>query len=189
MADPTNDLTTPPAPHGLIPDPNASPTEQILGTARQPDTRREQLDPKWQRFYDLLIEQRNGFIDGQTDLQSKAREVAPDPIQREAADVATEENQRDQLLGVVSMEQETLNEIEEALSRLENGTYGVCQATGKPIPEERLEAVPWTRFSVEGQEELERRGENIKASIGPLGRIEERGTAPAGPWRDHEGST
>ena len=39
-------------------------------------------------------------------------------------------------------------EIEEALKRIEKGTYGVCELTNKPIPRARLEAIPWTRFTV-----------------------------------------
>jgi RNA polymerase-binding protein DksA len=41
-----------------------------------------------------------------------------------------------------------INQIDDALERIENGTYGICQATGKPISKGRLEAVPHTRFSI-----------------------------------------
>jgi RNA polymerase-binding transcription factor DksA len=49
-----------------------------------------------------------------------------------------------------------LQEIEAAFSRLERGTYGTCQACGRPIGEERLEAMPATRFCVEDQAKAER---------------------------------
>lgn len=49
-----------------------------------------------------------------------------------------------------------LTEIEEALVRLEKGTYGFCTHTGRPIPRERLEAIPWAHLSVEAQERLEK---------------------------------
>lgn len=45
-----------------------------------------------------------------------------------------------------------LIEIELALSRIENGTYGVCEETGESIEDDRLLAVPWTRLSIEGAE-------------------------------------
>lgn len=45
-----------------------------------------------------------------------------------------------------------LVEIEMALARIENGTYGVCEETEEPIEPERLKAIPWTRLSIEGAE-------------------------------------
>lgn len=45
-----------------------------------------------------------------------------------------------------------LVEIEMALARIENGTFGLCEETEEPIEMERLIAIPWTRFSIEGAE-------------------------------------
>ena len=45
-----------------------------------------------------------------------------------------------------------LIEIEMALGRIENGTYGICEETEEPIETDRLLAVPWTRLSIEGAE-------------------------------------
>ncbi|RME15675.1 MAG: TraR/DksA family transcriptional regulator [Bdellovibrio sp.] len=45
-----------------------------------------------------------------------------------------------------------LVEIEMALARIENGTYGICEETEEPIEKERLLAIPWTRLSIEGAE-------------------------------------
>ncbi len=58
-------------------------------------------------------------------------------------------NQRDKLLA-------RIREIDDALSRLENGAYGICEETGEPIEEKRLQAIPWTRLSLEGAEVRER---------------------------------
>ena len=55
-----------------------------------------------------------------------------------------------------------LNEIEEAILRIKNGTYGSCEVTGKAIPAARLTAVPFARYSVEGQAEYEK---NIRRKI------------------------
>jgi len=48
--------------------------------------------------------------------------------------------------------------LQEALKRIEKGTYGVCELTNKPIPRARLEAIPWTRFTVTAQAQLEKDG-------------------------------
>lgn len=63
---------------------------------------------------------------------------------------------REFALSLVSSEQEALAEIEEAIQRIIDGTYGVCEVTGKRISKERLLAVPFTKYSLKGKQELER---------------------------------
>jgi RNA polymerase-binding transcription factor DksA len=57
---------------------------------------------------------------------------------------------------LLSQEQDSLYEINEALKRVDLGTYGICEMSGKNIPEERLEALPFTRYTVECQARIER---------------------------------
>ena len=59
-------------------------------------------------------------------------------------------------VGLLSQEQDALYEIEEALKRIEVGTYGVCEMSNKFIPHTRLEAIPFARFTVECQQQLEK---------------------------------
>jgi DnaK suppressor protein len=59
-------------------------------------------------------------------------------------------------------EQALLTEIEQALERLDNGTYGKCVVCGQPIPEKRLEAIPWAARCVKDEEQLEQR--NLSAT-------------------------
>ena len=72
-----------------------------------------------------------------------------------SVDAGTDNFDRDFALSLLSTEQESLKEIEAAIERIYNGTYGNCEVTGEPIDPERLEAVPFTRFSLEGQREWE----------------------------------
>lgn len=58
-------------------------------------------------------------------------------------------------LSLVANEQEALAEIDAAIERVYDGTYGICEITGKEISHERLDAVPFARFSVEGQSQFE----------------------------------
>src|SRR3954447_18638936 len=123
-----------------MPDPTSEPnpmphtgeTEKILGTAAHPTDPRQKLPPNWHRFYDQLIQMRDQLIDAETDMAQKAREIAPDPLQDSPAEIGASEFQRDQLLGMVTFDQETLEEVNEALDCMEQGTYGICEATGKP---------------------------------------------------------
>jgi len=104
-------------------------------------------------------------------IQSEtAREEIPNHIEN-MADAATDSYDRDYALALVSSSQTLLYEIEQALSRINKGTYGVCEATGKVIEKERLMAVPWTRFTAEAQNALEERGSVSRPRLGEIGSV------------------
>lgn len=73
------------------------------------------------------------------------------------ADAGSDAYDRDFALSLLSQEQDSLYEIDQALKRIEVGTYGVCEMSGKAIPKARLEALPFTRYTVECQAEIEKR--------------------------------
>ena len=93
------------------------------------------------------------------------------------ADSGTDNFDRDFALSLLSSDQDAVYEIEEALKRIEKKTYGVCELTGKTIPRARLEAIPWTRFTVEAQAQLEREGALRSRRIGQLGTIDSAGVS------------
>lgn len=72
------------------------------------------------------------------------------------ADAGSDAYDKDFALSLLSQEQDALYEIEEALKRVDAGTYGVCEMTGKAISHLRLEAMPFARYTVECQAELEK---------------------------------
>jgi DnaK suppressor protein len=65
------------------------------------------------------------------------------------ADLGTDSYEQEFSLGLMAEERKTLVEIQQALIRIQNGTFGFCEGLGKPIEENRLEAIPWTRYSLE----------------------------------------
>src|SRR5258708_37150894 len=69
---------------------------------------------------------------------------------------ATETMEREMDNSVLARTQAELDEIEAALERLNTSAYGVCEVCGKPIPDERLQAIPATRYCIEDQAKLER---------------------------------
>ena len=73
-------------------------------------------------------------------------------------DHASEDRQRELALTLSNRERDKLVFIDDALKRIEEGTYGFCEVTGEKIGEERLRALPFTKLSVEAQEEIERGG-------------------------------
>lgn len=72
------------------------------------------------------------------------------------ADAGSDAYEKDFALSLLSQEQDALYEIEEALKRLENGTYGICEMSGNSIPAERLKAIPFARYTVECQSRFEK---------------------------------
>ena len=72
------------------------------------------------------------------------------------ADVGTDNFEHEFTLGLLESEQAMLSEINEALQRIEDRTYGVCPGTGKAIPKARLRAKPWAKYTVEYARLLEK---------------------------------
>jgi len=76
---------------------------------------------------------------------------SPD-IRTEYLEIAYE---KDFALSLLSQEQDALYEVEEALKRIENNVYGICEMSGEQIPVERLKAIPFARYTVECQQKFE----------------------------------
>ena len=98
----------------------------------------------------------------------------------------TDNFDRDFALSLLSADKDAVFEIEEALKRIEKNTYGVCELTGKTIPKMRLEVIPWTRFTVEAQAQLERDGALRSRRLGTLGSIDATGGVPEVETEDGE---
>ena len=77
-------------------------------------------------------------------------------IDQHQADVGTETFEREKDLSILEQLDAELADVEHALKRLDEGTYGTCEYDGKPSPEERLEAMPAARFCLEHQVQAER---------------------------------
>lgn len=134
----------------------------------------KKIKPEWQKYYQHLIELRDQLrrqMDGLA--QESAQELAGYSLHM--ADSGTDNFDRDFALSLLSSDQDAIYEIEEALKRIEKKTYGVCELTGKQIPRARLEAIPWTRFTVEAQAQLEKDGALRSRRLGQLGTIETAG--------------
>ena len=71
------------------------------------------------------------------------------------ADIGTDNYEQEFALGLMDTERKLLREIDDALQRIEEETYGICEGTGKPIPKARLKAQPWARYCIEHARMLE----------------------------------
>ncbi|MGD0615128.1 MAG: TraR/DksA C4-type zinc finger protein [Verrucomicrobiota bacterium] len=134
------------------------------------------IKPEWQKFYNHLLELREQLLRQMNGLaKESAQEMAGYSLHM--ADSGTDNFDRDFALSLLSSDQDAIYEIEEALKRIEKSTYGVCELTGKAIPRARLEAIPWTRFTVKAQAQLERDGALRQRRLGQLGSVDSVGVA------------
>lgn len=162
--------------------PHASATAAaILG--RGPTKSRDNPGPKkikaeWQKYYNHLLELREQLMHQMNGLaKESAQEITGYSLHM--ADSGTDNFDRDFALSLLSSDQDAVYEIEEALKRIERNTYGVCELTGKAIPKARLEAIPWTRFTVQAQAQLEREGALRQRRLGQLGTVDAVGAPEA----------
>jgi RNA polymerase-binding transcription factor DksA len=131
---------------------------------------------EWSKYYHNLLELRDQLLKQMSGLaKESAQELAGYSLHM--ADSGTDNFDRDFALSLLSSDQDAIYEIEEALKRIEKNSYGICELTGKPIPKARLEAIPWTRFTVQAQAQLEREGALRQRRLGPLGTVDSVGVA------------
>ena len=112
---------------------------------------------RWRWHHDVLRGLRDRLLDERADELDAARESL-EPHSQDAADTATDEFDHDLALAFLAQHQDALEEVGAALDRIADGTYGVCEESGAPIPGARLRAVPWTRYTRDVAERLEREG-------------------------------
>lgn len=133
-----------------------------------------QVKAEWQKYYRNLLDLRERLLNQMSGLaKESAEEMASYSLHM--ADSGTDNFDRDFALSLLSSDQDAIYEIEEAIRRIEKGTYGVCELTGKQIPKARLDAIPWTRFTVEAQAQLEREGALKSRKLGTLGTVDSTG--------------
>tara|TARA_R110002096_G_scaffold54517_13_gene140593 strand:+ start:1459 stop:2097 length:639 start_codon:yes stop_codon:yes gene_type:complete len=118
-----------------------------------------------------LLELRDHMVDAmagvaQDNLRSRSEGSDASAFGMHQADAGSDAYDRDFALNLLSQEQDALYEIDEALKRLESGTYGICEMSGDTIPEARLEAVPFARLTVTCQEQWEKQNGGIGRGYG-----------------------
>lgn len=125
-----------------------------------PKTRLRPADIK--RFQQLLLQRRKEILSNVSDIEGEALhksrldasgDLSSMPIHM--ADLGTDNFEQEFSLELMDGERRLLGEVEDALNRIENGTYGICEGTGKPISKARLEAQPWARYSIEYARKVE----------------------------------
>src|SRR6202165_3560643 len=121
---------------------------------------RRHLDEERQRLADI----RTGFDEEHLTTESEADSLAESSRAQHQADIGSETFNRERDFTILEHIDAELADVEHALQRLDDGTYGTCEACGRPIGDERLEAMPAARFCVDDQSVGER---DARAPSGP----------------------
>ena len=143
-------------------------------SSSEPVLNTKHFTPKEIEFFrQLLLNTRDRMVDEISflvgdNLNRSARDAAGDlsHYSIHMADQGTDNFDREFALNLASSDQDLLYEIDEALIRIENKTYGMCEMTGQPIEKERLKIIPQTRYCVAAQSEMER-GKTKYRPFGP----------------------
>ena len=103
------------------------------------------------KFKALLLEKRNELLGNVSYMEKDAlhedrSDLSSMPIHM--ADLGTDSYEQEFTLELMDSERKLIAEIDQALDRIEEGTFGICQVNGEPIPKPRLEAIPWARCCV-----------------------------------------
>lgn len=148
-------------------------SNQTILAAKNHKQRR--LDPFVRGQKDKLLQLRDAMVDSMAgvakdNLRSRAEGSEASAFGMHQADAGSDAYDRDFALSLLSQEQDALYEIDQALKRIELGTYGICEMSGKPISHARLEAIPFARFTVECQSQLEKQNKasRVRQSVTSL---------------------
>ena len=132
-----------------------------VANARPVPNKPVKLTPFMKLQKERLMALRDTILDSMAGVAKDTLRSRPEGSEASAfgmhqADAGSDAYDKDFALSLLSQEQDALYEIEEAVKRVNNGTYGTCEMSGKPIPHLRLEALPFARFTVQCQSDLEK---------------------------------
>lgn len=114
-----------------------------------------------EHYRELLLAKRRELAGDMTSMEQEAlrnssgTNLSSLPIHM--ADMGTDNYEQEFTLGLMEKDRNLLREIYHALAKIQNGTFGLCEGTSKPISRPRLEAQPWARHSIEYARKLEKR--------------------------------
>lgn len=140
----------------------------ILGTGMRDGRPNGAINSQWKWHYRALIKAQERLLGDRGD----ARMDASEPMESHSmnmADSATDEYDHGTALSRLGAGQIALSEINEAIGRIHDGSYGICEVSGSPIAPERLKAIPWARYCKEVEESMESEGKTRRTKFGQLG--------------------
>ena len=111
-----------------------------------------------EHFRQILLRKRQEIVGNVSEIEEETLKKTDGDLSNmpiHLADMGTDSYEQEFALGLMDSERKLLREIDDALYRIEQKTYGTCEATGVPIAKARLEAKPWAKYCVEYARKLE----------------------------------
>jgi DnaK suppressor protein len=196
-AKPASRKKAPPAPRAPVRKGRAT-KAPLVGTRDmlafgQPVEKSRRLNPWLKKQQLRLLALKDSLLDSMTGVARDNLRSSHDAHESSAhglhqADAGSDAYDRDFALSLLSQEQDALFEIDEALKRIAKGAYGTCEMSGKTIPKARLEARPFARFTVECQNEIERKNRHSRLRQ-PVTRLFESLDDDSGEDSDEDSTT
>lgn len=152
---PGSKLTKPLIPSG----PSAPKPESAAETPKSRRTKSPLNKSKLEKFRQLLLAKRAELLGDVVSMENEALRSESGDLSNTPQHIAEQGSENyDQTLSLnlAAQDRKRIKEIDDALHRIEDGTYGLCELTNQPIPEERLEELPWSRYTIEAARQLER---------------------------------
>lgn len=132
---------------------------QIEQKKNEPMLKTYLSDEELQYFRQLILKKRTEALEEIEEMNSRLQDAQEQATgyTYHMADSGTDAMEREMLYLMISRQQKYIGYLDRALKRIDQKTYGICKITGKPIPRERLEAVPHTEITVEAKMEEKKR--------------------------------
>lgn len=115
------------------------------------------------KYKKILLEKRGELVGDVSTMETEAlmgQSGSLSHLPQHMAEQGSEAYEQTLSLNLAALDRKLIKEIDDALVRIKDGTYGMCELTGQPINPERLVELPWARYSIDAARELERRSEN-----------------------------
>jgi DnaK suppressor protein len=152
-----------PAPRRIVAEPERPmmPVPVPVPTNGKPRKNQAGLSSKELEFFrDMILQKRREIVGDMSQMEREALRSASGSnlsnLPLHMADMGTDNYEQEFTLGLVEKDRNLLRDLNGALAKIMDGTYGICEGTGKPISKVRLEAQPWARFSIEYARKMEK---------------------------------
>jgi len=148
--------------HAPVEEPVVIPQAAAVPTNGRPRKNIAGFSPKeLELFRDQILAKRREIVGDMSSMEREALRSSSGSnlsnLPLHMADMGTDNYEQEFTLGLMEKDRKLLRDLNDGLAKIQNGTYGICEGTGKPITKARLEAQPWARYSIEYARKLEGR--------------------------------
>ena len=151
-----------PAPKSIVPvNGGAAPLTSVPTDGKPRKNQAGLMARELEVYRALLLEKRRELVGDVSSMERESLGAGGSNLSSlplHMADMGTDNYEQEFTIGLMEKDRKLLREINRALAKIQNGSYGICEGTGRPISKARLEAQPWARYSIDYARQLEHDG-------------------------------